>query len=141
MLPILRFNKPASADDFFRTNILSDFFDSEAHFSSPAVNVMENSDNFKIEVAAPGLDKEDFKINLNNNVLSISSEKENQKEDKEGSFVRKEFNYCSFTRGFSLPDSIDSEKISATHKNGILTIQIPKREEAKVKPAREIAIA
>ncbi len=141
MLPIIRFNRPALADDFFRNSLLNDLFDGETRYSAPAVNVAENDNNFAIEVAAPGLEKSDFKINLEHNVLTISSEKESANEEKERNFMRKEFNYNSFKRSFTLPDSINPDSISATHKNGILSIQIPKREEAKVKPAREISIA
>ena len=141
MLPIVRFNRPALADDFFRSNLLSELFDNQSRFSTPAVNIAENGDDFKIEVAAPGLDKDDFKINLDHNVLTISAEKETENEENKSDFNRREFNYSSFKRSFTLPDSINAEKILATHKNGILSIQIPKREEAKVKPAREITIA
>ncbi len=141
MLPIVRFNRPALADDFFRSSLLSDLFDNQTHFSTPAVNIAENGDDFKIEVAAPGLDKDDFKINLDHNVLTISSEKESENVENKPDFNRREFNYSSFKRSFSLPDSINTEKILATHKNGILSIQIPKREDSKVKPAREITIA
>jgi HSP20 family protein len=139
MIPIVRFNKPALADDFLRSTFFGDFFDNEPRYSVPAVNIAENEDNFNIEIAAPGLNKDDFKINLDHDVLTISSEKEAQNEKSD--FKRREFNYRSFKRSFSLPDIINSENISATYANGILSVQIPKREEAKVKPAREIAIA
>jgi len=142
MLPMLRFTRPALlANDFFRNNFLGDVLDGDASFNTPAVNIAENGDSYSIEVAAPGLAKNDFKINLDHNVLTISSSKENKKEEKEGKYTRQEFSYSSFSRSFTLPESVDAEKISASHKDGILYISIPKREEAKVKPAREIAIA
>jgi HSP20 family protein len=141
MLPMLRFSRPALADDFFRTNFLSDLFDSDNGFNVPAVNIAEGKEDYRIEVAAPGLEKNDFKINLDHNVLTISSEKEHNKEEKNDNYTRKEFSYSSFKRSFTLPESVEGEKISASHKNGVLFITIPKREEAKVKPAREIAIA
>ncbi len=94
MIPIVRFNKPVLADDFLRSTFLGDFFDNEPRYSVPAVNIAENEDNFNIEVAAPGLNKDDFKINLDHDVLTISSEKEAQNEKSD--FKRREFNYRSF---------------------------------------------
>jgi HSP20 family protein len=138
---MLHFTRPALADSFFRTNFLSDLLDTENTYNAPAVNIAENKDEYRIEVAAPGLEKDDFKVNLDHNVLTISSEKEHQSEDKDGNYTRKEFNYATFKRSFTLPDSVNSESISAVHKNGILFITIPKREEAKIKPARQISIA
>ncbi len=142
MLPMLRFARPALlANDFLRNNFFGDLLDSESSFSTPAVNIAEGADSYSIEVAAPGLAKNDFKINLDHNVLTISSSKEDKKEEKDGKYTRQEFSYSSFSRSFTLPESVEAEKISATHKDGILYINVPKREEAKVKPAREIAIA
>ena len=141
MFPIVRFNRPVVTDDFFRANLLDNLFNAETNLKGPAVNIVENGNDFRIDVAAPGLEKDDFKINLDHNVLTISSEKETRNEEDNVNFTRKEFNFSSFKRSFLLPDSINTEEILATHKNGILSIQIPKREEAKVKPAREITIA
>jgi HSP20 family protein len=119
-----------------------------ANFSStdttlPAVNVKETEDSFEIEVAAPGMKKEDFKVNIENNVLTISSEKkEERKEEEKGRFTRREFSYQSFQRSFSIPENlVDGEKISARYCEGILCIALPKKEEVKPKPAREISIA
>ena len=107
----------------------------------PAVNVVENPDGFRIEVAAPGLSKDDFKLNLHHNNLTISAYKENKQEEKEGEkFTRREFSYSSFQRTFTLPTLVDSENIQANYVDGVLKIAIPKREEAKVKPARQIEI-
>ena len=142
MLPMLRFTRPALlANDFLRNNFFGDLLDNDSNLSTPAVNIAENGESYSIEVAAPGLAKNDFKINLDHNVLTISSAREDRKEEKEGKYTRQEFSYSSFSRSFTLPESVDAEKISASHKDGILYINIPKREEAKVKPAREIAIA
>ena len=141
MLPMVRTNWPSLVDEFFGNDLLSNVFDGYTGINAPAVNIVEGKEDFRIEVAAPGLEKKDFKINLENNVLTISSESENKKEEKDGKYMRREFSYSSFKRSFSLPNTIESEKISATHKDGILFITIPKREEAKVKPARQIAIA
>jgi HSP20 family protein len=141
MLPMLRTNWPSLVDEFFGNDLLSNVFDGYTGINAPAVNVVEGKEDFRIEVAAPGLEKNDFKLQLENNVLTISSEKENKKEEKDGKYMRREFSYSSFKRSFSLPNTIEADKIAATHKDGILYITVPKREEAKVKPARQIAIA
>jgi len=143
MLPILRSKSylPGCADDFFGRDFLSNFFDNETASSMPAVNVVENKNEFMIDVAAPGLEKDDFIIDLHNNLLTISSEKESKREEKEEKFMRREFSYTSFKRSFSLPDTADVDKITATHKHGILHIAIPKKEEAKEKPVRQIKVS
>jgi len=89
------------------------------------------------------MEKKDFNINLDNNVLTISSEKEEKKEekDKKGNYTKREFSYSSFERSFTMPDSVDMEKIGAAYKDGVLKITLPKREEAKVKPSKVIKIA
>ncbi len=108
----------------------------------PAVNVRETDDDFILEVAAPGMGKKDFKINYQNNLLTISSEKEEKTEDRNDGYSRKEFSYTSFQRSFTVPgNEVDSDKISATYADGILNVKIPKREEVKPKPAREIKIS
>lgn len=124
-----------------------DFFNwSSRNFSNtdttlPSVNIKENTEDFQVEVAAPGLSKDDFKIELNHDLLTISSEKENEKETGEGQeFSLREFSYQSFSRSFTLPNTADSEKIGAKYENGILKVVIPKKEEAKPRPARTIEI-
>jgi len=108
----------------------------------PSVNIKESTEDFEVEVAAPGFNKNDFRIELNHDLLTVSSEKELDKETKEGQqFTLREFSYQSFSRSFTLPNSADSEKIGAKYENGILRILIPKKEEAKPRPARQIAIA
>ncbi len=115
---------------------------SSTNTSLPAVNVKETDDDFIIELAAPGMDKNDFKINFKNNVLSISSEKQNEKEEKKENFTRKEFSYQSFQRSFTVSDNVVvSDKIEAKYDNGILNITLPKREEVKPQPEREIKIS
>ena len=143
MLPTLRTRTswPGLVEEFFNGELLPKFLDSENRYSLPAVNIIESKDDYRIEVAAPGLNKEDFKINLENNVLTVSSEKEEKQEQKEEKVMRKEFSYYSFSRSFTLPLTVNSEKIRATHKDGILQVVIPKREEAKDKPSREISIS
>ncbi len=109
----------------------------------PAVNIIESDNEYQIEVAAPGMKKEDFKIDLDNNWLTISSEKKSEKkEEKKGNYTRREFSYQSFQRSFTIPEyEVDGDKISAKYYDGVLCINLPKREEAKPKPAREIKIS
>jgi HSP20 family protein len=126
----------------------NDLFDwSNRNFSTtnttvPSVNIKESADGFEVELAAPGFVKSDFNIELSHDLMTISSEKKVENETKEGEeFARKEFSYQSFCRSFNLPNTADSEKIKAKYENGILRINIPKKEEAKPKPARQIAIS
>ena len=109
----------------------------------PAVNVLDNDDEYRIEVAAPGMKKENFNINYENGRLTISSElKEEKKEGKKDNFTRREYLYQSFQRSFTVPEErVKSEKIQASYMDGILTITLPKRDEMKPKPAREIKIS
>lgn len=130
---------PSWMDEFFNRDLLSEM-DLGESMSMPAVNVIEDKDAFRIEVAAPGLEKKDFKIDVDDKLLTISSEKEVSKESKDSNYLRKEFSYTSFRRSFTLPDIVDAEKIKASHKDGILTITIPKKEEAKKKAGRTIEI-
>jgi HSP20 family protein len=144
MLPALRKKSvfPSLIDEFFGSDVFPGFFlDFDKRMVSPAVNIIESKDNYRIEVAAPGLDKADFRINVENNVLTISAEKEEKNEEKDEQFMRREFNYSTFSRSFTLPESLDAEKISANHNSGVLNVVIPKREEAKAKPARTINIS
>ena len=108
----------------------------------PSVNIKETADHYEVEVAAPGLDKNDFKVTLDGNLLTISSEKENNQTIEQENFTRREFSYQSFQRSFELPKNVvDEEKISARYENGLLYLSIPKKEEAKQKPPRRIEIA
>ncbi|MBZ9627526.1 Hsp20/alpha crystallin family protein [Psychroflexus sp. CAK57W] len=114
---------------------------SETNTTSPSVNIKENEDRFGVEMAVPGFEKDDFNIELNHNKLTISSEKKEEKSHIEVErYTRKEFSYQSFRRTFTLPNTVDGEKISAEYKNGVLCVEIPKLEEAKPKPARQIEI-
>ncbi len=140
MLPMLRKSMPSLVDEFFGRNLMDEMFDFQTGISTPSVNIVEGKDAYRIEVAAPGLAKEDMKIDLHNNVLTISSEKEQNKEEKDEKYMRREFSYCSFTRSFTLPGTADVDKITAIHKDGVLQIGIPKKEEAKEKPKKEIRI-
>ena len=114
---------------------------SEAEPMMPAANISEKEDGFMLELAAPGMQKMDFKINLDNNVLTISSEKQDNNEEKSEKYSRKEFHYSSFSRSFTLPKSIDFDKIKADYKDGVLKVNLPKREDAKIALNRQIEIA
>ena len=107
----------------------------------PAVNIRETKDSFIVEVAAPGMKKNDFKVKLDNNQLIISSEREIKEEDRDEDYTRKEYSYESFQRTFTLPQSAIADNITAKYADGVLNIVIPKKEEAKQKPAKEIKIS
>ena len=136
---------PLIFDDFFNRDIfnwgLTNF--SNTNTTIPGVNIKETPDNFEVEVAAPGMSKKDFRIELDGNMLTISSEKSNEQEDKEDEkYTRKEFSYQSFYRTFNLPkEVVDENKIEAKYDNGLLRLLIPKKEEAKQKPPRQIQIS
>ncbi len=124
-------------DSFFKESFISD----RALAKVPAVNIAEDEDKFTIEVATPGLKREDFKINLDNNVLTISAElKTESSEEENKKITRREFNYGSFSRSFTLPDTADANNISAKYIDGVLYVDLSKKEEAKVL-SREIAIS
>ena len=134
---------PALFDDFLGRELFN--WDntnySSTQTSIPMVNIKESTENFEAEVAAPGMDKKDFKIHLENNTLTISSQKENQEERQQDGYSRREFSYQSFQRSFVLPkDVVDDEGIRATYENGVLRLVIPKKEEAKQKQPRLIEV-
>lgn len=107
----------------------------------PAVNISEEKDHFSIALAVPGLKKEDFKIDVTGNQLSISAETSSSKEEKGKKFTRQEYNYSSFSRTFDLPESILSDKIDAVYADGVLHLTLPKKEEAlKTTPDRQITV-
>lgn len=136
---------PAHFSDFFNR----DLFDwSESDFSNtgtsiPAVNIKETKGAFEVEMAAPGMTKNDFKIELEGNLLTISSETNNQTEEKEGDrYSRREFSYQSFRRSFTLPkEVVDADRINAKYEDGVLRLLIPKKEEAKQRPSKRIQIS
>ena len=107
----------------------------------PAVNIKENEKDFELELAVPGRKKEDFQIEVNENVLTISSETKSEENVDNENFTRREFSYTSFKRAFTLPETIDEEHIKATYEDGILTFNLPKKEEALPKPKRLIKLS
>jgi HSP20 family protein len=108
--------------------------------SIPSVNITENTKDFKVLVAAPGLEKNDFRIDVEGNMLTISSEKREEKEEKGEKYSRMEYDYAAFSRRFTLPDGVNKEKIEATYENGILQLVLPKSELAKTSTVKQIAI-
>jgi HSP20 family protein len=110
-------------------------------FTMPAVNITEDKDFYKISLAAPGLEKKDFNIDVEGNMLTISSEKEEKKEEKNERLTRKEYNFSSFSRSFTLPEAVMTEKIEAVYEGGELKVMLPKKDEAKKAiPAKHITI-
>ena len=135
-------NWPSFVDEFFNTDFWPSFLDVNTRYSVPAVNILEEDNEYRIEVIAPGIDKKDVKINLEDDVLTISSERKEENEEKDKHYMRREFNYTAFIRSFVVPEEVDAEKISAEHKNGILTLHLPKKEEVvKKTQKREIKVS
>ena len=136
---------PQIFDDFFNRDIfnwgLTNY--SDTNTTIPAVNIKETADNYEVEVAAPGMSKNDFTIQLEGNMLTISSEKDLYKEHDENTrYATREFSYQSFSRTFTLQkDVVDTEKIQATYENGMLHLVIPKKEEARQKGPKRIEIS
>jgi HSP20 family protein len=133
-------------------SLLSDFFDNDKFFNTPwfnkdfsqtlpAVNVKENGKEFGVEFAAPGFKKSDFKINVDQDQLIISAEKEEEKNEANERYTRKEFSYNSFSRSFTLPQNVNTDNIDAKYNDGILKLSIPKKEVTKSLPKKEIKVA
>jgi len=131
-------------DDFFNRGMMNWGTSNFSDTTLPAVNIKDTENSYEVEMAAPGMKKEDFKIELDNNVLTISSEKSEEYQDgnEKERYSRKEFSYQSFQRSFSLPkEVVDEDKIEAHYQDGVLQLSIPKQERAKQKPPRKIQIA
>ena len=120
-----------------------DFFPvlSQRNTSLPAVNIREDDKRFTLELAVPGIDRKDLKIEINEDVITISSEHKEEKEESRDDFKRREFSYSSFCRSFYLPESVNKEKIEAAYKDGILTVTLPKVEEEKARLSRQVKIS
>lgn len=135
---------PFVFDDYFKP--WNEWFDKSntnlwgRAMTMPAVNITEHKDEYLVALAVPGMKKDDFKIDVDGNMLTISSEMEESKEEKDKKFTRKEYNYSSFSRSFTLPEEINKEKIDAKYENGILKISLPRKEEAKKLTAKHIAV-
>jgi HSP20 family protein len=142
MSNLVNFNSDINSifDDLFN-NSISNFVGSDFAANIPSVNISESADDFKIELAAPGLKKEYFDINVEKNTLTISAKKEKANEVDDGKITRKEFSYASFSRSFQLPEGVESNAIIASYESGILGIVLPKKEEAKELPPKAILVS
>ena len=134
---------PALFDDFFKP--WNEWFENGGSLwgrvmSVPPVNITENKNDYMVSLAVPGMKKDDFKIDVDGNMLTINSEKEETKEEKDKKFTRKEYNYSSFSRSFTLPDEVNKEKIEAHYEDGVLKLVLPRKEEAKKISAKQIAV-
>lgn len=137
MLPMIKNSNlfPSIFDDLFEntSNLRNEYR------QMAKVNISETDKKYQIDLSAPGFDKKDFKIEVNDNTLTISNEQKEEKKEEDKSYSRREFYYCNFSRSFILPETADSSKIGAEYKNGILEISIPKKEKAE-NPARLINV-
>jgi HSP20 family protein len=139
---------PSIFNDFFRPwgSLFNDTFNGGSLFNHlnplnvPAVNIAEKKDQFDVSLAAPGMKKEDFNIDVEGNLLTISAEKKEEKELTDERYTRKEFSYSSFSRSFTLPEGINKEKIDASYENGLLKVTLPKTEDAKKAASKHIAV-
>ena len=139
---VVRPNLNSWIDDWFGRDLSSVFSTNfNTGMTLPAVNIKETGDAYYVEMAVPGMKKTDFDISIDNNVLSISTENETEHEDKGENYTRREFGYSSFRRSFTLPETVEDDKIGAKYSEGILSIHLPKKDEAKQKPARNIKIS
>ena len=129
---------------FYMPSIFNDdFFPvlSNSTSSMPAVNIREDDKNYILDLAVPGIDKKDLKIDINEDVLTISSETKTESEESKDGYKRKEFNYSEFCRSFYIPENVNREKIEANYKDGVLSVSLPKQEEEKNKITRKIEIS
>ncbi len=133
---------PTVFDDLFKP--WNEWFDNSSILTRtmniPAVNIAEIKDKYEVSLAVPGMKKDDFKIDVDGNMLSISSEKEEKTEEKDKKFTRKEYNYSSFSRSFSLPEEVNQDKIEAKYEEGVLKISLPRNQQASKPTAKKIAV-
>ncbi len=131
---------PAYWDDFFNDSFFNTCSAPAEKSASPSVNVIENDQSFLIEVSVPGVAQKDLNINMENDVLTISTEQKEQEESKNTRYLRREFSLTSFKRNFQLPETIDAEEVSARYEEGILIVELPKKEEVVQKVSRQIEV-
>lgn len=134
-------NFPDLLEDFFGGSKVDGLGAFSGGASVPSVNIKDNEDNYSIELAAPGLKKDDINVEVENGTLIISSEKQDEKEDKDEHYTRREFSYHAFQRAFDLPDSVKPEEIGAEYNDGVLSVHIPKKEESKESGRKKIEIS
>lgn len=132
----------------FKPFYMSNFFDNDLFpvttskpNSMPAVNIREDEKNYILELAIPGINKKDLKIDINEDILTVSSEIENETKEENDGYKRMEFSYSSFTRSFFIPENVTRESIEANYKNGVLSVSLPKQKEDKTKISRQITIS
>lgn len=125
-----------SADNFFSPR----FFPLASEETIPSANIKESDGQFTIEMAAPGFEKKDFTIRLEEDVLTVAAEKQAETSDEKDTYRRKEFSYTSFSRSFTLPKNIDGDKVHATYDNGMMTLVVPKKAKAASENAKEIHV-
>ena len=140
MTPMMRNSAwlPTVFNDFFDTNFMP-----KANCTAPAINVKESDKAYIVELAAPGLKKDDFNVHINddgNLIVKMEQKQETKEEDKNTRYLRREFSYSKFEQTLILPDDVDKNKISAKVENGVLTVELPKQEETRTKVARQITI-
>lgn len=123
------------------SDILGDFWAPRDSQWMPAVNITERTDEYKIDLAVPGMDKKDFRVEVDNGILTVSGEHKEESKSEGDVYTRREFHYGSFMRSFNLPDGADGEKVNASYKDGVLCIRVAKKEEAKRKPKKTINIS
>lgn len=136
------FALPAVFDDFITRDLFRPSF-STTGVSTPAVNIIESNDDFRLEMVAPGMKKENFKVQVDSGMLTVSYEHTDNREGerRDWKYTRHEYNYHSFSRSFTLPDTVEAEKIQANYTDGILNLVIPKRDDARTKPPRKIVVS
>ncbi|MEO8147016.1 MAG: Hsp20/alpha crystallin family protein [Bacteroidia bacterium] len=126
----------------FLNEIYGDILTPETKLNTiPGVNITEENDKFTVALAAPGLSKEDFKISIEKEVLTISAEKKEETSEVKPHYSRKEFSYTNFKRSFNLPETVNTEDVKASYENGVLALNIPKKSEAKQKPVFEVKVS
>jgi HSP20 family protein len=131
---------PAYWDDFFNDKFFNQLKSTGSGESRPAVNISEDDRGYTIEVAAPGISRDAFNLNIENDLLTVSTEQKESKDEQKQNFLRREFNYQTFKRSFELPETIDQDQINATHDAGILILNLPKKEEEIQKAPRQIKV-
>lgn len=140
---------PSLLSEFFDSSLIgkdlfdldSDFFPSRLGINVPTANITETPKEYKLELAAPGLERKDFNVEVDDHTLKISAEKEEEKKEKDGKYSRREYSFNSFSRSFTLPDDVKEGSIDARYENGVLKISIPKVKETEAKPAVKVAVA
>ncbi|HEY0742714.1 MAG TPA: Hsp20/alpha crystallin family protein [Chryseosolibacter sp.] len=136
---------PSLLTDFFNEkdffNLENDFFPSRLGINVPTANISETPKEYMVELAAPGLERKDFNVEVDNHTLKISAQKEEEKKEKDGEYSRREYSFNSFSRSFSLPENVKEGNIDAKYENGVLKVSIPKAKETPVKPVHKVAVS